>query len=553
MTVRFVSSAGMRFRVLREEEGGVWLISYDEPAAPILDCSGGLERIETPEAFMDNVKRREKGLTKAEQERLDLIAPLLDNEDCMTQKQLRKSMADNIAQRMNTTRQRVLRIYYRYLATGILVAAKKREVSRNLIYERGIQTFYYSSKKLSLYAAYEMMIAQEYTDQDGKLRPDAPTWSSFQHYFYRHHAHLQPEKTIARNGLSHYLRNHRPLTGTMAKWRTAAGAYQMDATQADIYLVSRLNRTQVVDRPYIYLAVDTATQLIAGLYVGYEAGETAVMECLAQASEDKVTYCQKHGIEIDPQQWPSSGLPNEVITDKGRDFCGKRMQELCMRYGVEMQSLPPFRPEAKGLVEKSFDLLQQRYKPLLRGHGVIEEDAQERWATDYRNQACLNLDDFRAVLIHCVLDLNAGRLLASGKTPSQEWREKEKTLLQVDPMEVYRMALPRQRLKLVRRGIHINALWYAPAACEGLLTGQTYTVAYDPSDAAKVFIVTERGWIECLRVDQNAGRGVSIQEERCLMKRLREEKRNGRKYELESGVATIGHIQKILDQAKRGE
>ena len=55
-----------------------------------------------------------------------------------------------------------------------------------------------------------------------------------------------------------------------------------------------------------------------------------------------------------------------------------------MKYGIEFESLPPFRPDGKSLVEKSFDLIQQKYKPALRGKGVIEADAQERWAVDYK-------------------------------------------------------------------------------------------------------------------------------------------------------------------------
>jgi hypothetical protein len=137
--------------------------------------------------------------------------------------------------------------------------------------------------------------------------------------------------------------------------------YQMDATQADIYLVSRHDRSRVIGRPYIYLAVDTATQLIAGLYVGLECDESAVMLCLANAAQNKVEYCREYGIEIDPAQWPNRGLPHEIITDKGSEFFGSGMQELCQKYGVEVQSLPPFRPDGKGLVEKSFDLIQKRY------------------------------------------------------------------------------------------------------------------------------------------------------------------------------------------------
>src|SRR5699024_651903 len=128
------------------------------------------------------------------------------------------------------------------------------------------------------------------------------------------------------------------------EWKNRIGAYQMDATQADIYLVSRLDRKAVIGRPNIYLAVDTATQLIAGVYVGLEAGESAFIKCLANAAMDKVAFCRSFGIEIDKNEWPSEGLPGEIITDKGREFIGSRMEELAMKYGIEFESLPPFRP-----------------------------------------------------------------------------------------------------------------------------------------------------------------------------------------------------------------
>ena len=82
--------------------------------------------------------------------------------------------------------------------------------------------------------------------------------------------HRRSRASISRNGLTDYQRNHRPLFGSASEWKGRIGAFQMDATQADIYLVSRLDRSQVVGRPYIYLAVDTATQLIAGIYVDWK-------------------------------------------------------------------------------------------------------------------------------------------------------------------------------------------------------------------------------------------------------------------------------------------
>lgn len=210
----------------------------------------------------------------------------------------------------------------------------------------------------------------------------------------------------------------------------------MDATQGDIYLVSRFDPSLVVGRPYIYLVVDTVTELIAGFHVGLTAGETAVAACLVHAACDKVAYCASYGIQITHEQWPSRGVAGGIITDKGREFCGQRMDELCIRYGVERESVPSFRPDHKGIVEKTFDLIQQRYKSLLRGKGVIEPDAMERWSTDYRSQAILTLDDYTKILIHIVLYLN-GRTLKNypltpemmadqvAPTPANLWNKKE--------------------------------------------------------------------------------------------------------------------------------
>ena len=331
---------------------------------------------------------------------------MMDCDDCISDKTLRYKMAAEAAQQHQTTTRRILRLYYRYLATGRLTQKRTQQASKsNQMIERAIRRYYFGAKRLSLRSAYEMMLLEDYVGPDGRLDSDAPTWSKFRHYYYGHRLHKDPQKIIAREGLTKYQRDHRPAWGTSAGWRSQPGSYQMDSTQADIYLVSRQDRSIVVGRPYIYLAVDTATHLIAGVYVGYSCDETAVMACIAQAASDKVEYCARYGIEITQEQWPSVGMPTEIITDQGREFFGPRMSEMCRRYGLEVLTLPPFRPDQKGCVEKSIDLLQQRYKPMLRGRGVIEEDAQERWATDYRTQATLDLDDFTRIVIHSILYL----------------------------------------------------------------------------------------------------------------------------------------------------
>lgn len=495
--LRFVKRLGAIYRVLLETPAGCWLTDCNSPSPPFFAANlDSYERVPAPESWMSA-----QAMTPAQEARLQMIQSLLDCDNCISDKSLRYRMATEAAKQNQTTARRILRLYYRYLATGQLTKKRTQQTSKsNQMIERAIRRYYFGAKRLSLRSAYEMMLLEDYVGPEGGIDSDAPTWSQFRHYYYGHSLHKDPQKIIAREGLTKYQRDHRPAWGTSSGWRPQPGSYQMDATQADIYLVSRQDRSIVVGKPYIYLAVDTATHLIAGAYVGFDCDETAVMACIEQAVMDKVAYCARYGIEITPEQWPSAGMPSEIITDQGREFFGPRMSELCRRYGLEVLTLPPFRPDQKGCVEKSIDLLQQRYKPMLRGRGVIEDDAQERWATDYRMQATLDLDDFTRIVIYAILYLNSGRLL-DGKTPAERWLELSPRLMAVDPQELHIQILPRDTAKLTRKGLRINRMWYAPDDATGLMIGDSYTIAYDPADLRRIHIILAERICPCHAVE----------------------------------------------------
>ena len=552
MTSKFLSRNGEIYRVLLENEDTCWLISFENPMErPFCTAASELssfQRVPAPQDFLPE----EQDLSSAAQQRLALIQPLLDrNMEAITDRQVRLSIAKDIAKRHNTTPRRVLRLYYRYLATGQVAFSKNREVTVNDTYEWAIKTLYFSAKRFSLRATYDMMLVQKYTDSNGKLLENIPSWSSFRNYFYSRGYHKQPRKAISRSGLTNYQRNERPVFGSSSEWRSIPGSYQMDATQADIYLVSRHDRSKVIGRPYIYLAVDTATQLIAGIYIGLECDESAVMLCLANAAQDKVEFCRGHGIEIDPPQWPSQGLPHEIITDKGTEFFGPRMQELCQRFGMEIQSLPPFRPDGKGLVEKSFDLIQQRYKPLLRGKGVIEPDAQERWSTDYRSQSVLTLDEFTQVVIHCVIYLNAGRVLTDSATPAQKWLDSDVSLMDVPSEELLLMSLPRETAKLTRKGLRINGLLYVPTDMVGLTLDKTYDVAFSRSNLSCVYVfLDDCSFKPCvLSPHQSQYSGLSQPEADALKQHERKRRSTARKHEVSASVESIQSIRQIVRDA----
>lgn len=533
----FVMRNGDTFKVLIQDEAGGWLISCDSPAAPFFvmqDEMTTYERTTPPHP-------KGGGLSAAAQKRVDIIQPLLDaGEAAITDKTMRLRMVKEIALTHSTTPRRVKQLYYRYLATGQMLAPKARSPTLHPDYEWAIKTFYFSAKRLSLKSTYEMMLLQRFSDHQGRLAPSHPTWGSFRAYFYSRSFHKSPRKIISRQGLTHYQRNCQPAFGNASEWRPP-GSYQMDATEADIYILSESGEK----RPYIYMAVDSATQLIAGVWVGFECDESAVMLCLENTVGDKVEYCRQHDITITPEQWPSHGLPNEVITDKGREFCGARMEELCRHYGVELISQPPFRPDRKGLVEQGFNLLQARYKPLLRGKGVIEADAQERWGIDYRSQAVLTLKEFTQIIIHCVMYLNSGRVLPSGKTPAQLWMEHSPQLLEVDASSLHIMALPRVQATLTRKGVRVNGITYTPSDMEGLYLGDSCTIAYDPANLTCVYLV-EQGCRECRAAPGQGVEGMSLTQHNTLMASLKTSRKVAAQKEIAASASCMAAIQDIV-------
>lgn len=552
MISRFANHAGDIYRVLLETTDGAWLIAYAQTKPPFFVSAASFSECTAtaaPEEFVRAINAHES-MSEAQVRRLQMIEPLVADDQYICDPKARRKKAQEIADAHGVTVRTVLRLYFRYISSGVVLADKPRERRRNPDFERAIQRYYYSSRQFSLRAAYEMMILEHYMDDIGQIKEDAPSYHTFRHYFYDHRLHQLPQKIIAREGLSAYQRDHRLTLGSGPGWRDRLGCYQMDATLADIYLVSRLDRSTVIGRPNIYLAVDTMTQLIAGVYVGLEAGETAVMACIAQAAGNKVTFCQHYGINITETQWPNTGIPREIITDKGREFCGNRVEELALRYGVVIQNLPPYRPDRKGLVEKAFDLIQGRYKPLLRGKGVIEEDAQERWAVDYRAQASLTLDEFTAVVIHAVVFLNSGRLLANGLTPAQQWLKAEDELLQVDEHELSCMGLPRTTVSMGRKGIRHRKMWYVPSDRDLLHPGETYTIAYDPSDVSCIYAVLDGQYYPCcLGPTDQRYQGAGAVEAAMAQQALRQQIGHRRQASQAASIAATQAIRDIAAQA----
>lgn len=566
------------WKTVLKTDDGEWLVSFTNPSAPKYVSDESLriyQKCEPPKEYLENIEKQNQ-ISKAQEERKRLIKPLLDDKTCIVDKKKRGMVAKCLADEFGTTKKRILNLYYKYLGRQTLMEPKNRKKKENenyKIFEWAINKYYFSAKKMSLRTSYEMMLLEKYTDEDGKLMDQVPSWRSFRYFYYNNLYHHSSQKEISRDGLTAYQRNSRPLFGNANRWKNKIGYFQMDATVADIYLVSRFDRKSVIGRPYIYLAVDTATELIAGVYVGLESDEFAVLSCLVNAAEDKVRYCSQYGIEIEPDQWPSFGLPGGVITDQGKEFTSKRIEELCSKYGMEIEVLPPFRPDKKSLVEKTFDLLQSKYRPFLVKNGIIQKDVNERWAVDYKSQAKLNLYEFTKIIIHCILALNGGRVLSNfiqtkemilekvPLVPKDLWKWYQinglSDLTPVSADDIYKLSLPRKKGTLTRKGIYHNGFQYQNKDISKIMQGikrtSNITIAYDMEDIRKIYLVLNNEYIEfALGIQYAQFFGLNMYEYEIIRAESKTNQEALEHEHIKINIDTIQAIKEIVSTANDG-
>ena len=314
---------------------------------------------------------------------------------------------------------------------------------------------------------------------------------------------------ISRDGLTAYQRNSRPLVGNgVQEFAPLIGTAMLDSTICDIYLVNE--RGELVGRPVLTAACDANTSMCLGHVLSWENDTASLKNLMLNILEDKVSYCKKRGIHIDTEQWNvKNQLPGILVTDCGKEYTSQNFEQIS-ELGITLINLPPYRPESKGSVEKLFDLIQNSYKDILKGKGVIMEDFQEQGAHDYRNDAILTLQEFEKIIIRCIVHYNCSRMIENYPYTSEmldanvlpyankiwNWKKNnhETNLIDISKKELILTLLPRVNGKFTRKGLLCNRLrYYADGYKEQFLKGGDVIVSYDPENCNHVWIKESDG------------------------------------------------------------
>ena len=396
---------------------------------------------------------------------------------------------------------------------------------------KGLKHFYLKTTGVTLKKAYKKTLKQYYAFdiEKAKIEYDYPKVPTYRQFIYWKNKLLTPVEIIKnRTTESNYLRNKRGVLGSATENTPLPGScFEIDATVADVNVVSILRRNHVIGRPTLYSVVDKASRMIVGLHVSMEyASWTAARQALVNSFIQKPAYCARYGIQISEADWPCHHIPQQLLCDRGEMIC-RKPEELVVPM-MQLCIAPPYRADFKGIVERRFGILNDELLHDLigssRGKKIVRGDK------DPRQDAIHTLSEITTMLIDEVLEHNrsifdelaiSSRLLIENDlaaTPINFWNihltKHRHALKKVDEIEVRAKLLPAVEVSMTRSGILFEDMYYsceriekeelaARARCDGRWRMEA-RVDQDNSSFIYVRLNENEGFTICKMLDRTS-------------------------------------------------
>ncbi|HJV15934.1 MAG TPA: transposase, partial [Bacillales bacterium] len=442
-----------------------------------------------------------------------------------------------------------------------------------------VKKYYRKKEQLSLIDTYKYLLREFYADKyyEGdepkyKVWDDSriPTYHQF-YYWFKKLEDPQLDFQLRHSQKEFELKLRPILSNSTLETNGPGTRFQVDATIADVYLVSSFDRNLIIGRPIVYGVIDVYSRLLTGIYVGLEGPSwIGAMMALDNMVTDKVAFCSQYAIMIDESQWPSHHLPEIIIADRG-EFEGYSVESLINNFNIKIENTSPYRGDLKGIIERQFRTINGKIKK--KAPGAIQKEYRERGDRDYRLDARLNLEEFTKIIIHLVLHHNqkiiekyplekemiADQLTA---TPMNLWNwgiaNKKGRLQIVSNQNILRLnLLPKGRARITRAGIKFKGLAYGSEKALNeqwylKMKNQSIEVVFDPRSMDQIYIPHSDGqnFDICYLLDTSEQfKGDSFEEIEFYQQLIQETKKQEDNKQVESTVNTDAAIESIIKQA----
>lgn len=190
---------------------------------------------------------------------------------------------------------------------------------------------------------------------------------------------------------------------------------QIDHTPLDIIVVDKTHR-EPLGRPYLTLAIDVYSRMIAGVYVSLQApGYYNVSQCLFNTFTKKDKLLHKYNIN---EEWNIYGLPRIIGVDNGADLVSTDMQRVCDEYGITLMKRPVARPQFGAHVERVLGTINEEVHNL---PGSTFSDISKRGNYKSEKEAMYTLEDLTQWLLKYIIIYHKTYHLGINTTPSDKY------------------------------------------------------------------------------------------------------------------------------------
>ncbi|MFK0570272.1 hypothetical protein [Endozoicomonas sp.] len=243
-------------------------------------------------------------------------------------------------------------------------------------------------------------------DDDKKFQSDRISEANFYYWIHK----LIPDLEIVKREVGKWAfeKDFNYLYGKSRDIVSSPGQiYIIDATPTDVYLASNFELIKTVSpgRMTLYVVVDAFSGLIVGYNISFNNPSLPkALEALFCASIKKSFFGKLIGIDISDEDWPSHHVPAGTLADKAELISGKK-DDINLRLCISSaKSCPPYRGDAKGLVEsiiKRFNFELSRRLP-----GAVNKRVIDRGDKDPAEEAVITFSDMHKLTIDLINFLN---------------------------------------------------------------------------------------------------------------------------------------------------
>lgn len=297
---------------------------------------------------------------------------------------------------------------------------------------------------------------------------------------------------------------------------------QIDHTLVDLFVVDVVSR-EPLQRPWLTLAIDVASRMVAGFYLSLEhPSSTSVALAIRHMVLPKASWLAEQNVVGD---WPVHGLPTAIHLDNAREFRGKALAWGAAEHGINLIHRPVARPHYGGHIERLIGTMMGAVHFL---PGSTSSDIGSRGDCDPQKHAVMTFDELeRWLTLEIVGRYHADIHRALKIPPRLAWEDavlarREPLRLPYDEHRFVLDFLSFEERAIRRDGLHLFGLKYWDDVLSPW-TGapEKMRVRYDPRDISCVFVDGPNGESWPVRFADLGRPRITLGEHRQAMAALR--------------------------------